>query len=232
MNYQQQIKNLLAEAREGLRYNEMSTGTRVLTIIAMLPIYALACISIAFYYVTLFLYNALLSPVSYLESWLEDRQDKVQHATQAVLYFICIPFIFFNRVLMSFMSFSFYFQWFGLQIVIYLATLGGIKWQPSINETSFEDCYYELKPGEAGTMVFTILAFGSFALYLLLFLIVNVGEVFELSTFCNLIGYLYSIMIFIVNPIVFRKKEIIAECDDSVSEDEKAVLAKEPVSFN
>ena len=100
MNYQHQIKNLLAEAREGIRYRGMSQGARVLTIIAMLPVYAAACVAIAFYYVNLFFYNALLSPVSYLESWLEERQDKVQHATQAVLYFVCIPFIFFNRVLM------------------------------------------------------------------------------------------------------------------------------------
>lgn len=227
MNYQQQIKNLLAESREGIRYRRMSQGTRVLTIIAMLPIYAAACVAIAFYYVNLFFYNALLSPVSYLESWLEERQDKVQHATQAVLYFVCIPFIFFNRVLMSLMSFSFYFQWFLLQVIIYLATLGGIKWQPSINEASFKKRSYEFKPGEVGTMVFTILAFGAFALYVLLLLIVNVGEVWEIYEFCNVVGWLYSAMVLIVNPILFRKKEIVeaeAEAYEATEEAEASTV--------
>lgn len=220
MNYQQKIKNLLEEARRGIRYENMTPGTKAITIIAMLPIYAMTCILIAGYYVTLFLYNALLSPTSYLENWLEEKQANVQHATQAVLYFICIPFIFFNRVLMSFMSFSFYFQWFGLQIAIFLATLGGTKWQPSINESSFESRNYSLKPAEVGTMVFSILAFGAFALYILLFLIVYVGEVWDVFSFLNVVGWLYSLIVIVVNPILFRKKELdTSELEENTTDD-------------
>ena len=209
MNYQQQIKNLLAEAKEGIRYTDMSSGTRVLTIIAMLPVYAMNYLLIASYYVLLFFYNALLSPVSYLESWLEERQDKVQHATQAVLYFVCMPYVFFNRVLISIISFFFYFTWFELIIVTYLSTLGGIRWQPSINTASFDKKHsFILKPGEVGTMVYTILAFGLFMLYILLFLLVYIGEVYDIFSFFNFVGTVYFIMITIINPILFRKKEI------------------------
>ncbi len=223
MNYQQQLKSLLAEAKEGLRYADMSSGTRAFTIIAMLPIYAITCILIASYYVLLFLYNAFLSPTSYLEQWVEEKQDQVQHATQAVLYFVCMPFIFFCRVIISFMSFYFYFLWFEIMVFTYLSTLGGIMWQPSINTATFDGEHtFVLKPGETGTTVFSILSFGACALYVLLLLLMYVGEIWDLYEFCNLIGWIYFAMILLVNPILFKKTEVSEEEIEAEAEEAKA----------
>ena len=209
MNYQQQIKNLLAEARSGIRYKNMSTGVKVLTIIAMLPVYAVACALVGSYYVLLFFYNALLSPTSYLEEWLDEKKSGVKHATEAVLYAICIPVIFLNRVLMSIMGYGFYFVWSLLQISVYLSTLGGIKWQPSINIASFDkNRKYNLRPGETGTLIFTILAFGFFALYILLFIIYSSERSWELYRSTNTVGIIYALIITILNPILFAKREI------------------------
>ena len=220
MNYNQQIKNLLAEARAGIRYANMERWEKILTIIAMIPIYAVTCVLIATYYISLFFYNALICPTEYLEGWLGENNAKVRHATEAVLYLICIPFIFANRVLMSVMSFSFYFQWFLLQTALYLSTLGGTKWQPSINLATFKKRCYKLRPGEAGTMVYTILTFGLFAFYLLLFLAYTIdgSTSWELYRFLVAIGWMYTAMAVIINPILFSKREIILEKDTEEKE--------------
>jgi hypothetical protein len=42
-------------------------------------------------------------------------------------------------VALSFNAIAFYFQWFGIQIVAYILTLGGIKWQPFITEATFDE---------------------------------------------------------------------------------------------
>ena len=230
MNYEQQIKNLLAEAKEGLRYEDMSREMKVITKIAMLPIYAITCILIASYYVLLFLYNAFLAPTAYLEEWLDKRQENVQHATQAVLYFVCIPFIFFCRVIISFMSLYFYFLWFEIMVFTYLSTLGGIIWQPSINTATFDDEHtFVLKPGETGTRVFSILAFGSCAIYVFTLLLMYVGEIWDVYDFCNFIGWVYLAIITIVNPILFKKTEVIEE-EVAASEEETAESESETKS--
>lgn len=220
MNYLEQIKSLLNEAREGIQYKGMSTGQKVFTIISMIPIYAVTCVLIGMYYVSLFFYNALLSPTVYLESWLEEKKSGVKHATEAVIYAVCIPYIFFSRVIMSLMSYSFYMIWFFLMCATYLATLGGVKWQPSINVATFEKHTYILKPSESGAMLYTVLAFGFQALAILLVLIYNSERSWELYRSSNTVTWIYFIIITILNPILFRKKE--------VKEEESTAEAKEP----
>ena len=69
MNYQHLIKGLQNEVKNSVRLQTMSTPYRVLALIALIPVFLVKWYLMISYYVYLFLYNALLSPVTYLEAW-------------------------------------------------------------------------------------------------------------------------------------------------------------------
>ena len=211
MNYQQLLKDLQAEVKNAVRYKRMSTPYRVLTLIGLAPILLVKWMLIIYFYAFLFLYNALLAPVSYLEAWQDDRTKNVKHATEAVVFWVSTPFIFFLRVLMSIASFFFYFLWFDLMCANYLLTLGSIRWQPFLNTATFDsekEYRWDLTPGETGTMVFGIIAFSLFCVLTLLFNIFVFGEVVELYEVTMIFMVIYYVVILFVNPVLFRKREL------------------------
>ena len=106
MDYQKSIQNLLKEAKESTSYQQLGAPYRIFLKIALFPLIVLEFVLIMVYYVQLFFYNAMMAPVSYLETWLEKKKDGVFHATQAVLFLIATPFIFLLRILLSLMSFD------------------------------------------------------------------------------------------------------------------------------
>ena len=93
--------------------------------------------SIGIFNLTNFFFKMLAAPADYLDKWLKAEKEGVQHATQAVIYLVALPTVFGFQVLLSLNAFSFFFQWFFLQIQAYILTLGGTKWQPFITEAKF-----------------------------------------------------------------------------------------------
>ncbi len=210
MDYKIKIQELCAEAKKAIQFKRMSTGARVITIIAMIPVSLISVCLIAYYYALLFLYNAFLSPTDYLESWLDSKKENIQHLTQAVLYFVCMPFIFFCRVIMSFFGIIFYVLWFMIMCSVYLSTLGGIRWQPSLNLAVYDSsAEYELYPGEIGSILYTIFSFAFLALYIIVAFLHTVTYQWQLYQMANTFRSIYVILVVIVNPILFRKKEIV-----------------------
>ena len=138
MNYSALIKGLVAEMKQGKRLAKMSTPVKIILIIILIPFIVGFALSKFAYAVTLFFYKMISAPAEYLQNWLTSQKDGVQHATQAVMYAVCLPTIFGLQVMLSFNAFAFYFQWFFLQIQAYIVTLGGITWQPYITDAKFE----------------------------------------------------------------------------------------------
>jgi hypothetical protein len=227
MNYQQLIKGLLAEAKNAERYKQMGPGVRVLTMIGLSPIFLFKWLVVIYYYALLFLYNALLSPANYLENWQSERTKGVQHITEAVVFLVSTPFIFFLRVWLSIASFFFYFLWFDLMCASYLFSLGSIRWQPFLNTATFDgtERHWKLKPAETGTMAFGIIAFSLFCVLTLLFNIWTFGEVYEVYDLMMVLNAIYYIQILIVNPILFRKTEMTEE--EYKDYQQRATLAKQ-----
>ena len=89
------------------------------------------------YWFTWFFFKAICAPIDYLQNWMKGQKDEVQHATQAVLYFVCLPYIFAQQIILALNALSFYFQWFGLMLSAYIMTLGKVRWQPVISEAQF-----------------------------------------------------------------------------------------------
>lgn len=196
MDYQKSIQSLLKEAKKGNSYAQLDKPYRIFLKIALFPFYIVEFALIMAYYIELFFYNAMLSPVTYLEAWQDNKKEGIQHATQAVLFFISTPFIFFLRVLLSLMSFSFFFLWFELMCFTYLVTLGGIKWQPCINVIPEREGGETKLKATAGEKFATV-ALVFFGLFVILLPFVDAAyEAFMIAMFA------YLALILIVNPIV------------------------------
>lgn len=209
MNYSKLIKDLTSEMKKGVQYNRIPDPYRIFVIIAMIPLMISFVLSKFSYAVTLFFYKALSAPAEHLQHWLNSQKKGVQHATEAVMYFVCLPYIFALQVMLSLNALSFYFQWFGLMIQGYLLTLGGIKWQPYICDATFEDDddEYDYQPQAVGSLVFACIAFGACALCVFMWLLgmiagVNGGFFIAVSSFLMIVHW---IMIVIVNPCMFKR---------------------------
>lgn len=141
MDYLKLLSGLKKEFLEAGRakYESMHIALRIIFTIIFIPLRIGFFFGRFGFWFTWFFFKAIAAPVDYLQKWLKTQKDEVQHATQAVLYVVCMPTIFAQQVMLAFNSFAFFFQWFGLMIQAYIMTLGAVRWQPVITEATFDD---------------------------------------------------------------------------------------------
>ncbi len=204
MNYSLLLSNLIAEMKEGTQYKRIPNTIRWLLIIAMIPLIVSFVFLSVLYYIQLFFFKALSAPAEYLHSWLKGQKDEVKHATQAVIYFLCIPFIFFLQILLSLSSVAFFFSWFFLMLNGYLLTLGGIRWQPFITDATFEPHEITVtKPQQTVAVVFSCCIFGV-SVIIVLFIILGLIGLADVETFVTFFNAIYWVGVLLVNPILFK----------------------------
>jgi len=212
MDYLALTKSLRQEALAGIQYKRMKAPFNVLAFITMLPYIIAAFLSFVWFYVFVFVYNGISAAADYLESWVDRKKKDIHPATEAVLFFITIPFIFVCHCFLSIFSIIFYFAWFLIQIICYLATLGGTRWQPFLYHAKFGDeapkfCA-RTKIGVAHT--FTIINLSLVGLGALLFLIsLVVDSARTAATIGDIRGVFMVINILFVCiaiPFMFKKK--------------------------
>ena len=140
MDYLKLIKGLKNEVVEEGRakYKNMFLPIRLLFTLIFIPLRIAFCFTRIGYWLTYFFFKALATPVDYLQSWLKAQREGLAPATEAILYFVCMPTIFGQQVMLAFNSFTFFFQWVALMLQAYIMTLGAIRWQPIINDATFE----------------------------------------------------------------------------------------------
>ncbi len=230
MHYTTLMKGLLTQMKQGVQYKRMPTAVKVLAIIAMAPWVATFEIFGFIYRICLFVYKALAAPASHLHQWMKEQKDEIKHATQAVLYAVCLPFIFFLQIVLSLFSIVFYLVWFVYMLNGYILSFGGIKWQPSIADASYEnaDVSGDYKPGFVGTTVYVSMTFGFLVLALLFGLIFTVAPFVETLALVLVFGGAYAVMVWIVNPIMFRKVKVQAAPAVEAEADVAEVEAGEP----
>ena len=119
------------------KYKSMNIIARFLLTIIFIPLRIGFFFSRLFFWLTWFFFKCMATPVDYLQAWLKSQKDGIEHATQAVLYLVCMPTIFAQQVVLAFTAFAFFFQWFGMMLSAYIMTLGAVRWQPVISEATF-----------------------------------------------------------------------------------------------
>ena len=120
------------------KYGSLNIILRLLFTIIFIPLRIGFFFARLGYWFTWFFFKCFATPVDYLQAWLKKQQEGIHPASQAVLYFCCIPTIFAQHILLAFAAFSFFFQWFGLMLSAYIMTLGAVRWQPVISEAQFD----------------------------------------------------------------------------------------------
>ncbi len=141
MDYLKLLSNLKKEFKEAGRakYESLNIVLRIIFTIIFIPFRIAFFFGRIIFWLTWFFFKAISAPVDYLENWLNKQKESLGQAPQAVLYFVCVPFIFTQQVILAMNAFSFFFQWFGLMIQAYIITLGAVRWQPVISNAKFDE---------------------------------------------------------------------------------------------
>ena len=144
------MNSLVAEAKQSIQIKRMNKFPRFITRLLLLPFSVMALFTVLGYYITLFFYKAVLSPVEHIEKIIHKERDESGWGPQLVVYLFGFPFVFICNVILSVVTISFYFQWFFAVLWLWFATLHGIKWQPILTDASFdEEICWELKTSDA-----------------------------------------------------------------------------------
>ena len=157
MDYSLLVKGLFKEAKQLVQFKKLTTCKKVFAIIALVPLIVSTFCSYITYYVTLFLYKGIVSPLDFLHKIVRSEGQEVKHATQAVIYWISWPVIFSLYLLNSFFTILFYFNWFVLMLNTYLVTLCGVRWQPFVTDATYEDVELESKNTDAQVNIFILI---------------------------------------------------------------------------
>ncbi|MBQ8719710.1 MAG: hypothetical protein IJY65_01615 [Clostridia bacterium] len=201
MNYSTLLKNLLAEVKSLNRYKEIKKPFNILAFIAVFPFVTASFFISVFYIIFDFIFNGIASCARYLEKWVDEKKKDIHPASEAVLFFITMPTIFFFNVLLSGFALFYYFTWFVLQINLFIATLGGTRWQPYISNAEFaKENEFVIETSEMASLVFSVVAFGLFVIFVII-------SVFNLELGATLIA-LYNLGILISVPLIFKKMKV------------------------
>ena len=220
MNYSALLKGLLREAFAFRQYRRLPAPLLVLAIIAMLPFIILSACLLVVYAVYGFFFNLLASSVNYLESWLHRERKEVRHATEAVLYFVAAPTIFFLHVLLSLFGCLYYVVWFFLQCFVYVATLGGTRFQSNINTATYArgESDYGMVGSFAALVTFVSIAFGLLTVWAVFFIIGRVSMDSDIVATANVTDWIYTLFCAIAFPFCAKKRASASAGEDALDE--------------
>ena len=206
MNYSALFRNYKKEVGSMIQYNHLGSPYSVLAFIALIPFWIFYAVNVCINYVYLFFYYGTASCCDYLEGWLKDNKKDINPITEAVLYFVCMPFIFFLRCLLSGFSLFFYILWFTMQCFGYVASLGGTRWQPFIGSVDYsDDIKVKATTNKVTGNTITLIGFILFCLTVLTFLISMIAEDYQVYSMYTYFSYIYELFIVIAVPVTFKK---------------------------
>ena len=160
--------DLVKESAMFRNYKRMSLVCAILSAIVVIPFIIQYVALMLVYGLLIILYKLISSPVDYLLGFVKGEGNQVQHATQAVIYFIGFPFIFFMKVLLSIVVFVIAVLHFVVSVIGYIASLGGISFSPFVLNPV--DRTKEKKtPAYSSTPLAMFIVFGLFLLFLFCF---------------------------------------------------------------
>ena len=135
MDYALLQKELAREALSRKQYKNLHPIFRILSFIGVLPFIGISALLFVCYSIFVFFFKLFSSGACYLEEWVNKTKEGASAPAEAVIYLVTTPIIFMWHVALSILSLNFFILWFCLQSSLYIATLGGIKWQPYITST-------------------------------------------------------------------------------------------------
>ncbi len=123
-------KDLIRETFMLKAFKSMGIVKAILCALALAPFIVAYAVIMLLYGFVLILYRIISDPFTYLYDFVKTEGKDVKHATQAVIYFIAFPLIFFIRLVLCIMTFELIVIHFIASVLGYFATYGGIKFSP------------------------------------------------------------------------------------------------------
>lgn len=256
MNYSMLLKNFGREVAGKIQYKHIGSPFKVFAAIATIPFWIAYAFMYCVEYVYLFLYNAVASSVDYLEAWVKDSKKSVNQLTEAVIYLVTTPAIFAIRCCLSLFSIGFYMMWFFSMCYAYIATLGGIRWQPFISSAKFNPSIKSVPTTKKGAGA--AISIIGFSLVVLAIFIAIIGSMVAgsatgsidyddihayerymsliavstaLTTFSGFLFYTYFLFMIIAVPVGFKKVVTGADDEQAAPEAQNTVSAEEFPEF-
>ena len=135
LDFLERMSTLLKEAFKFKKYKAMHPVLAVFTGILMLPIVAVSFMVTAMLAVLGFVFAFITGPVKYLHEIVHGEGQSVKHATQAIVYLISWPFVFFCYALIAFLLVLLIPTYALLSFLCYVWSLGGFKFHLFANYT-------------------------------------------------------------------------------------------------
>lgn len=126
---------VLKEAFKFKKYKAMSPALAVFTGILMIPVVLISFVMVAILSVLSFAFAVCYMPIKYLHHTVNTEGQNVKHATQAVIYLISWPIVFFFYVLMSLLVLLIFPAYAAFSFFTYVWTLGGFKFHLFANQS-------------------------------------------------------------------------------------------------
>ncbi len=173
MNFTKTYTDMLKETFFWKGFAGLNLALRVLCVIALLPFMLWYAIGMLVYGIGLLLFKLGDVPYEYLHATIKAERQEVRHATEAIIYFVAFPTLFFLKVLMSFLIVMLVVIHFCTSIIGYVATFGGLTLSPYIF-TEVDRSDKTPNPHKTpAVIVFVTLALTFLMIMLVLFLIGN-----------------------------------------------------------
>lgn len=127
-------KDLVKETLLFKSLKGLTVAKRVLCIIVLSPFIALYTAMLLVYGAIVTLYRMFNGHLNFIHDFIKKERGEIRHATEAVVYLIAFPWIFFCKVLLAIITFILMFVHFSTSLVGYIATFGGIRFCPFMLE--------------------------------------------------------------------------------------------------
>lgn len=202
MNFIEKINSLLKEALTFKQYKRMNVALRIFAGILMFPSYVVCFALTVVYYIFAIFHKLVSLPAEILEKFYKNQSRDVHYITEAVIYLICLPFVFLLRIELAFLSFFLGVYYFILNIALQIASLNGITFKPFIIEDVERDYSPLPKMPVLNGLTFVLVCY--------LFLIASAITIFAAPIAAVIIVNLYTLLyvvFVIVYPICVFKKD-------------------------
>ncbi len=216
MEYIALLRGLLSECFSLIQYKRLPVPVRIFAIIGVFPFLLLSVFYVSAFAVWSFLYSAVFCAVEFLEKWVEQKREGLGTAAEAVLYLVTMPAVLLLRLVLALTVILLFFVWFCLEAVIFLASLGGTRWQPFLNRAAFAEnnSLHATTDPTLGSVI-AVLASALILLYALMMLASAFDTLF--LTVCGVLDYVYTFFAAIAIPLTFKKRP--ANTEQPVSAD-------------
>lgn len=127
------IKDLWREYFQWKVFKRMPMWAQVIMGILMLPIFLPALAVTFLHYVYFFCFYVFSTPVRSLHKIIKVEGKEIHFVSQAIIYLMCFPLVFFLYFLVCIFIPLLYLTYFFTNVLAYISSLGGIKFAPLLD---------------------------------------------------------------------------------------------------